>query len=110
MTEDQETIVRELTPRLGYLTGPLPVKPRWWQFSLRRYDKRVRLALEEAGLPCLTEDGRWRYYLSGPQGFEDAGGYWSRKWCAALGLSYLDGWTDEIHPRALDHPKHEIGG
>lgn len=40
-----------------------------------------------------------RYFTSGPQGFEDAGGAWSRKWCAALGLSYQDAYTDEIHPR-----------
>ena len=97
MTEDQHMIIDRLAPRIGYLTGPLPIRPPWWAWRWRRHDRRIIQALKDAGLPALTDEGRARYYSSGPQGFEDAGGAWSRRWCAALGLSYLDAYTDEIH-------------
>lgn len=96
------------------LEGPLPFEPRWWQWQARKRDRFIQTVLSDNGLPPLTAEGRLRYYSADPQGLEDAGGAWSRKWCAALGLSYLDAFTSEIHPRAaidaaLKGASHEQG-
>lgn len=46
-----------------------------------------------------TDEWLWTDWFSDPQGFEDAGGAWSRKWCCALGLEFIDPYSDRIHPR-----------
>jgi len=95
---NQDRVWNALHHRLWLLEGPCPYEPRWWQFALRKRDRYVRSVLASAGLPPLTEAGRQRYYAADPQGFEDAGVAWSRKWCAALGLSYEDAFYDYIYP------------
>jgi hypothetical protein len=75
LDETQDAICNGLAARIGYLCGPWPIEPRWWQFRIRRRESRIQKALNEAGLPRLTPEGRIRYYEQGPQGFEDAGGH-----------------------------------
>lgn len=101
-SSDQDWVYGVIRDGLGLLEGPCPWRPRWWEFELRRRERHIQRILSEAGLPPLTEDGRKRYFQAEPQGFEDAGGAWSRKWCAALGLAYRDAFTTQLHPRTID--------
>ena len=100
MTEDQERVYYVISKNIELLEGPWPVEPQWYQLRLRKRDRHIQRALADNGPPPLTVEGRRRYYSADPQGFEDVGGAWSRKWCAALGLSYLDAFTSQIHPSA----------
>lgn len=104
--EDQDRVYDVLSKALNLLESPWPREPRWFEFAARKRDKYIQKVLRDAGLPKLTPEGRIDYWFSYPQGFEDAGGAWSRKWCCALGLEFIDPHSDRIHPRR-DQPKEQ---
>lgn len=66
---------------------------RWWQWRIRRTERRINGALASLGFGPLTSDmclAYWHQIRKGQEYREDAGGYFWRCWCAALGLPYLE--------------------
>lgn len=54
-------------------------RPRWWQFSARRYDREIRETFGE-----FDRDAFWSQPSQSP--YEDAGGAMIRRYKAMLGL------------------------